>query len=94
MSNAVSLKFNLRPGTWVWLVLMGLTLVVFMIGQTDLNGTSIVTLLLFSTLLKTQLVADYFMGLKHSRPLWRLIVLVYLWVIVAMIGLAYYLGIA
>ena len=57
-----------------------------------LGGIWVVALLLLSTLLKTQLVADYFMALKYSRPLWRIIITVYLVIIVSMIGLAYWLG--
>jgi len=82
----------IRPCTWVWLILMGLTLLALAIGKAGLGGLSIVVLLLVSTLIKTQLVADYFMGLKHSRLLWRMIVSIYLFVIIGMIGLAYWLG--
>ncbi len=85
-------KFNLRPCTWVWLILIVLTLAVLVIGQAGLSGITIVALLLVSTLVKTHLVADYFMGLKHTRPLWRIIMIIYLWIIVTMIGLAYWIG--
>jgi cytochrome c oxidase subunit IV len=85
-------KFNLRPCTWVWLILMVLTLAVLAIGQAGLSGITIVALLLVSTLVKTHMVADYFMGLKHGQPLWRIIMIVYLWIIVTMIGLAYWIG--
>lgn len=86
-------KFNIRPCTWVWLILMALTLAVLAIGQAGLSGITIVALLLVSTLVKTHMVADYFMGLKHGRPLWRIIMIIYLWIIVAMIGLAYWIGV-
>ena len=85
-------KLNLRPCTWTWLILIVLTLAVLAIGQAGLGGITIVALLLVSTLVKTHLVADYFMGLKQGRPLWRIIMIVYVWVIVAMIGLAYWIG--
>lgn len=82
----------IRPCTWVWLILMGLTLLTLAIGQAGLGGLTIVALLLVSVLIKTHLVADYFMGLKHSRMLWRMIVMIYLLVIISMIALAYWLG--
>ena len=82
----------IRPCTLVWLLLMGLTLLALAIGKAGLGGPSIVALLLVSTLLKTQLVADHFMGLRRSRLLWRMIVSVYLVLIIGLIGLAYWLG--
>lgn len=84
----------IRPCSRVWLLLLGLTLLAFAAGQAGLGGLAIVAPLLVFTLLKTQLVADYFMGLKHGRPLWRRIVIIYLWVIISLIGLAYWLGLA
>ena len=82
----------IRPCTRVWLVLIGLTLLALAVGKAGLGGLSIVVVLLVSTLIKTQLVADYFMGLKHSRLLWRMIVSIYLLLITGLIGLAYWLG--
>lgn len=93
MNHSTS-KFNLRPCTWVWLTLIVLTLAVMTVGQIGLGGVTIVTLILVSTLVKTQIVADYFMGLKQGRPLWRIIMMAYIWVIISMIGLAYWLGTA
>lgn len=73
---------------------MGLTLALLGVGQAGLGGIGIVTLVLLSTLVKTQLVADYFMGLKRTRPLWRAIVTIYLLLVIAMIGLAYWLSLS
>ena len=83
---------NLRPCTWTWLVLMGLTLALLAVGKAGLGGVGIVTLVLLATLVKTQLVADYFMGLKRARLLWRAIVTTYLLLVISMIGLAYWLS--
>ncbi len=94
MNKTTTKKPNLRPCTWVWLMLIVLTLAVLTVGQMGLGGITIVALLLVSTLVKTHIVADYFMGLKHGRPLWRIIMIVYIWIIVSMIGLAYWLGIS
>ena len=94
MNKTTTTKLNLRPCTWVWLMLLVLTLAVLTVGQMGLGGITIVTLLLVSTLVKTQIVADYFMGLKNGRPLWRIIMMAYIWIIISMIGLAYWLGIS
>lgn len=83
---------GLRPCTLVWLALVGLTLSMLVVGQMGLSGGSVVALLLLATLLKTQLVADIFMGLRQSRLLWRMIVTVYLVSVIGLIGLAYWLG--
>lgn len=92
MNKAISFVSETRTCTRVWLLMIGLTLAVLAVGQAGLGGIWVVALLLLSTLLKTQLVADYFMALKYSRPLWRIIITVYLVIIVSMIGLAYWLG--
>ena len=94
MNHSTTNKSKLRPCSWVWLTLIVLTLAVLTVGQIGLGGVTIVTLLLVSTLVKTQIVADYFMGLKEGRPLWRIIMMAYIWVIISMIGLAYWLGIS
>ena len=94
MNKTKATKMNLRPCTWTWLILIALTLAVLAIGQAGLSGIAIVVLLLGSTLIKTHLVADYFMGLKHARPLWRNIIHIYLLLVISLIGLAYWLGIS
>ncbi|MFP3874729.1 MAG: cytochrome C oxidase subunit IV family protein [Thiohalophilus sp.] len=83
---------RVRPCTRVWLVLVGLTLAMLVVGEMGLSGGSVVTLLLIATFLKTQLVADRFMGLRQSRLLWRMIVMVYLVSVIGLIGLAWWLG--
>ena len=83
---------NIRPCTWVWGILVGLTLAILAVGQAGAEGSVIVGLLLITTLIKTQMVADHFMGLKRTRWLWRAIVSVYLAIVISMIGLAYWLA--
>ncbi|VAX14190.1 hypothetical protein MNBD_GAMMA24-2674 [hydrothermal vent metagenome] len=84
----------LRPCTWVWLLLMALTLMILAVAETGMSGGYIVSLLIISMLVKTQIVADYFMGLKRVRLRWRLIVSAYLLVVMSMIGLAYQLSVS
>ncbi|WJW75444.1 cytochrome C oxidase subunit IV family protein [Thiohalobacter sp. IOR34] len=61
----------LRPCTWTWLLLLGLTWITYMIGQAGLSGLHVSLLVLGFALLKGQLVGDYFMGLKRVRSPWR-----------------------
>jgi hypothetical protein len=83
---------GLRPCTVVWLVLVGLTLAVLAVGQAGLGGPWVVGMVLLTTLLKTQLVADYFMGLRRSAMRWLFIVSSYLLLVTGLIGLAYWLS--
>jgi len=94
MNQVPPTVMNLRPCTWVWLILMLLTLGVLAIGKAGLGGPAIVALILLSTLVKTQMVADYFMGLKRAARLWRVIVTVYLLLVLSLIGLAYWLSLS
>lgn len=94
MQGPVKTFLYLRPCTWVWLTLMALTLMVLVVAEEGLSGSYIVSLLIISMLVKTQIIADYFMGLKRVRLRWRLIVSSYLLVVMSMIGLAYRLSLS
>ena len=82
----------IRPCTWVWAMLVLLTGVTLAIGKLQLSGFSVISFILILTLIKTQMVADWFMGLRRVRPLWRLIVTAYLVIVISGIALAYYLS--
>ena len=62
---------GLRACTWVWIILMLLSLVTYTIGQQGLSGLHISLLVLVFALLKGQLVGAYFMGLGRLRGFWR-----------------------
>jgi hypothetical protein len=81
-----------RLGTWVWLFLLGLTLVTYNIGEQGGGGQAIAVFLIFTMLLKGQLVAGFFMGLRQAPLFWRSIMTIYLVSITSLIGLAYWLG--
>lgn len=87
-----SARLNLRPCTVTWVVLVGLTLGVLSIGRLGLDGWGITGLLLVSMLVKTWLVAEYFMGLRASALRWRLIMAAYLVVVLSGIALAWWLA--
>lgn len=90
----MTLPFRIRPCTAVWLLLLALTGLTFLIGQGGVTGMGIVGFVLLITLLKSQLVVDHFMGLRHVRPAWRGLLFGYLVVVCGMIGLAYHLSLA
>lgn len=85
---------RMHPATIVWLILLGLTGLTFLIGRGGISGMTIVGFVLLTTLFKSQLVVDHFMGLRHVRPHWRVLLFGYLLVVCGMIGLAYYIGLA
>ncbi len=79
----------IRPCTLVWLLLVGLTLFAFGVGKLELTGSTVVALILASTFIKAQMVADYFMGLKYARPLWRIMMTAWIVIVCGGIGLAW-----
>lgn len=82
-----------RSAFLVWLVLVLLTGATYLLGRLGLVGPAVVPLLLGSVLVKGQLVASHFMGLRAVRAPWRWIVTIWLCLVVALIGLAYRMGV-
>lgn len=80
----------IRPCTFIWLILIALTLVTLSIGQMGLSGMNVVIFILVMTFIKGQMIADFFMGLKRVRWAWRIIVLIYMVFVCTMIGIAYW----
>lgn len=73
----------------LWLVLCGLTLATWLIGEEGYAGRGVVVTLLLIAFIKGQLVANYFMGLRHAGWLWRGIVMVYFTLVGGLILIAY-----
>ncbi len=84
--------FQIRPCTYVWLILILLTFFAFAVGKLELGGTTIIVMILLSTLIKGQMIVDYFMGLHRVGWKWRLILYTWLLLVTGMIGFAYSLG--
>lgn len=78
--------------TIVWLVLIALTVVSYEIGETGQAGTVAMLVLLGIALVKGQLVANYFMGLRHVALLWRAIAFFYFLIVGGFIALAFVIG--
>lgn len=75
--------------TIVWLVLVLLTIATYCIGETGMAGKSVMLTLLIITMIKSQMVANYFMGLRHTRLLWRGIMFSYFTIVGGLIAFAY-----
>lgn len=85
-------SYLIRPCTWVWLILLALTLAAWGVGQLKLGGLTVVSAILLSTLIKGQMVVDFFMGLIRVRPFWRILLFAYLIIVIGLIWLAYFIG--
>ena len=62
---------GIRVCTWLWMVMMSLTLVTWVIGRAGLSGLELSLLVLGFSLLKGQLLGGWFMGLNRVRGPWR-----------------------
>lgn len=82
-----------RTSLIIWLILVSLTLFSFLLGWWSSVNETIVMILLLVSLIKGQLIIDYFMGLHHVQLKWRLIPTLWLVLIILLIGLSYFLPI-
>lgn len=78
--------------TVIWLTLVLLTLASYCLGETGQAGNNIIYILLIITMIKSQLVANYFMDLRSASLIWRVIMLFYFLIIGSLIALAYSIG--
>jgi caa(3)-type oxidase subunit IV len=79
--------------TTIWLVLVGLTITTWRIGETGLMGKGAMLALLVIALVKGQMVANYFMGLRHAHWGWRALILGYFVLVGGLIAAAYLMGV-
>jgi len=78
--------------TTIWLVLVALTIVTFSLGEAGMSGKSVMLTLLAITMIKSQLVANYFMALRKTKFLWRAIMFGYFIIVGGLIAMAYLMG--
>ncbi len=77
--------------TRIWLVLVALTILTFVIGEEVAQGRAVMLSVLAIAFIKGQLIANYFMGLRHVSWLWRGIITGYFVVVGGMVAIAYLL---
>jgi len=82
--------FGLKPATWVFTLLVLLTLVTFYVGETGMEGLNIALFVLGIAMIKGHLVGAYFMGLGRLRGLWRWPVTVWLVIPGGLISVAFF----
>jgi cytochrome c oxidase subunit 4 len=73
----------------VWVALIMLTLLTYRIGETSRAGSYAMLSLLVISLVKGQLIANYFMGLRSVSWGWRLVMPLYFLLVGGFIALAY-----
>jgi cytochrome c oxidase subunit IV len=80
--------------TCIFVLLVALTFATFSIGEAGMAGKFTMLILLAIAMIKSQMVAHYFMLLHQTRPLWRLIMLIYFVIVGGLIAVAYLIGLA
>lgn len=56
--------------TFAWVLLLSFTVASYLLGSGAAQPILMLSVL-FLTLVKGQMIADYFMGLRHTRFIWR-----------------------
>lgn len=85
MKTLLSLRFN----TWIFLILVALTAMTYAFGEANVAGKTAMLTILLITMIKSQLVAHYFMGLANCKRVWKVIMFGYFIVVGGLIALAY-----
>jgi len=83
---------GIRPCTWVYLLLMLLTLLTWTVGVMGLNGLTVALLVLGLSLIKGHLIGDYYMGLKLVSGGWRWVIVAWLIIPGVFISVAFYIS--
>ncbi len=81
----------LRPCTLIWLLLLALTVATYVAAELGLQGQGLVMGVLTIALIKGQLVADWFMGLRRVGSFWRPVLSGYLLIVGTFIAVAFLL---
>lgn len=71
--------------TGIWIILMGLSLLMFFLSVFGLEGQVFVVSLLLAAWFKGQMIIDHFMELKRVALIWRMIISI--WLILVMSGI-------
>jgi len=92
MSTRKPIILGIRACTWVWVIMLLLSLLTYLAGQQGLSGLRISLGVLFLALVKGYLVGAYFMGLGRVRGFWRWPVTIWLLLPGSLIGTAFFLA--
>ncbi|MCP3868203.1 MAG: O-succinylhomoserine sulfhydrylase [Gammaproteobacteria bacterium] len=92
MSMEKPVILGIRACTWIWLLLLLLSLMTFAVGELELSGLKVSLGVLAIALLKGYLVGAYFMGLNRIQGFWRWPVTLWLLLPGCLIGTAFVLA--
>ncbi len=81
--------FDTKSVDFIWLVLMGLTLLSAAIAESPDQGLVLILVITFTVAYKGRMIVDHFMELKDANRLLRNSMRVYFYVIPAMIVVVY-----
>ncbi|MCP4076924.1 MAG: O-succinylhomoserine sulfhydrylase [Gammaproteobacteria bacterium] len=81
---------GVRPCTFVYILLMVLTVFTWYVGVSGLSGLSFAFLVLGLSLLKGHLIGDYYMGLKTVSGIWGWVIVIWLILPGSLIAIAFY----
>jgi len=73
----------------VWLAIMGLTIWIYLAGESGVSGVPLMLFLFVTTMIKGSLIIREFMGLKGVSLLWRVIMYGWLWTVCFAISAVY-----
>ena len=76
--TAIKTIYSVRPCTFVYIVLMVLTVITWLVGKAGLSGLEISLFVLAFALIKGLLISDYYMGLRGIRGIWRWVIIIWL----------------
>ncbi len=82
---------ELRTCTWVWLIMILLTLVTYFSNTLGVSNLAISLGVLLLALIKGHLVGAYFMELRYVRGFWRWPITLWLLLPGTLISIAFYL---
>ncbi len=82
----------MRRCTWIWLIIMALTLITYSINRLGLSGLEITLGILLLALIKGHLIGAYFMGLNPVQGFWRWPVTIWLLLLGLLITIAFVLA--
>lgn len=83
-------SIGMRPCTFVYVLLMALTVVTWYVGVSGFSGLTFAFLVLGLSLLKGHLIGDYYMGLKTVSGIWRWVIVIWLLLPGSLIVIAFY----
>ncbi|MBI3285031.1 MAG: cytochrome C oxidase subunit IV family protein [Burkholderiales bacterium] len=83
---------QIKTASYDWLILLLVTIASVTLAASGLSGTAFVLPVLLAALLKGKIIIDRFMALRQVAGPWRYIVLGWLLLVLALIGLSFLSG--